>query len=657
MLVEEPALTELRRWLAAVDRLTRAVNSSAGLREVLDLVADTARELLGYDFCAVLLPDPSGGHLVITGWSGLSDEYVASVNADRPVRLALDGEGQAPSGRAFSSGRIVAISDIAAEPQFVPWGGVARDQGYRAMVSVPLVADGTVLGTLNGYHARVHTFGDDEAERLTLLASHAAIALTSAQLVDRLREQADLLARSERIHRRLLDVALGGGGLRGIADSLAELIGRTVLIEDGAGQIAAAAGEATWLPDPDLRRSVPIGDGAGPPVDVAEPDGRNGDERAVPDGRNGGERADSDGRVGRGRFRVWSVLVAGDVAARIWVPAGDLTPLDRRAVEHASLVVSLELTRLRTGVEVELRVRGELLTDVLGGAAVQSPAIRDRARRLGHDLSGAAVAFVGRADSVDPARQQVVDQRTVAAVADLAARYRPRPLVGSHRGLLVVLWPSSPTDPTVLLPPVGAPALGAVPAIDSAVGPGRPSDGGSGPAAGRTAEVVGAADLVRRAMRSVPGVRSATVAVAGPVSGHPQAFRTARGALELAVAGGRTDVTVTLDRLGVAGLLLQLDDTAQLIGFADRTLGAVREHDAARGTHLLATLRHYLSHGQSRGATAASLHLHPNTVSQRLARIQALTGLDLADAAVVVQMRAAVLVLDVARTGLESDSP
>lgn len=631
MLVEEPALTELRRWLAAVDRLTRSVNSSADLREVLDLVADTARELLGYDFCAVLLPDPTGGHLMITGWSGLSDEYVASVNADRPVRLALGGDGQAPSGRAFSSGRIVAIADIAGEPQFGPWGGVARDQGYRAMVSVPLVADGTVLGTLNGYHAQVHTFGGDELERLTLLASHAAIALTTARLVDRLRDQADLLARSERIHRQLLDVALGGGGLRGIADSLAELIGRPVLIEDGVGQIAAAAGDAAGLPDPDLRRSVPVALAA--------------DHRQVSAPIEGGPAQPGEvalpGRGGAAGFRVWSVLVAGDVAARIWVPSADLSPLDRRAVEHASLVVSLELTRLRTGVEVELRVRGELLADVLGGEAVESTAIGDRARRLGHDLAGPAVAIVGRAESADPTRRPVVEQRTLAAVADLAARFRPRPLVGAQRGLVVVLWPSSPTEPAPAVVPEPAPRGGR-----------ESASGGTAPA-----PFVAAADLVRRAMRSVPGVASATVAVAGPVRGHPQAFRTARGALDLALAGGRVDVTVTLDGLGVAGLLLQLDDTAQLIGFADRTLSAVRTHDATRGTRLLATLRHYLSHGQSRAVTAAALHLHPNTVTQRLARIQSLTGLDLADPAAVVQMRAAVLVLDVARARLESDSP
>ena len=672
MLVEEPGLTEVRRWLVAVDRLTRAVNSPAGLRDVLDLVAETARDLLGYDFCAVLLPDSTGGHLVITGWSGLSDEYVASVNADRPVRLALDGQGQAPSGRAFSSGRVVAIADIAAEPQFVPWGGVARDQGYRAMVSVPLVADGVVLGTFNGYHARVHTFDEDEVERLTLLASHAAIALSTARLVDRLRDQADLLARSERIHRQLLDVALGGGGLGGIADSLAELIGRPVLIEDSAGRVTARSGSEAELPGPQVRGSVPVGDGTGPTGDGPARNGRaDGDERADDVVVNGGVVRDGevvrdngvvrDGGEGAAAFRVWSVVVAGDVAARIWVPAGRLTPLDRRAVEHATLVVSLELTRLRTGIEVELRVRGELLTDVLGGAAVDSTAIRDRARRLGHDLSGPAVAIVGRAEPVDPARRPVVEQPALAAVADLAAHYRPRPLVGAQRGLVVVLWPAGPTVPPV---PTGssARAVAAAPPVRtvsstsavssvSSVSPAPVGAGAAAPGGPEPAVVVAAAEQVRRAMRSVPGVAAATVAVAGPLTGHPQAFRTARGAWELAVAGGHHDTTVTLDGLGVAGLLLQLDDTTQLLGFADRTLQAVRAHDAARGTHLLATLRHYLTHGQSRTATAEALHLHPNTVTQRLARIQALTGLDLADPAAVVQMRAAVLVLDVAHAG------
>ncbi|HEY5882588.1 MAG TPA: helix-turn-helix domain-containing protein [Nakamurella sp.] len=127
----------------------------------------------------------------------------------------------------------------------------------------------------------------------------------------------------------------------------------------------------------------------------------------------------------------------------------------------------------------------------------------------------------------------------------------------------------------------------------------------------------------------------------------------ARGALEIVLDGGRSGLTVTVDRLGVAGLLLQLDDPAPLVAFADRSLAAVRRHDEPRGTQLLDTLRCYLGNRQNRAATAAALHLHPNTVTQRLQRVESLTGLDLADAEAVVQIRAALTVLDVARVRLE----
>lgn len=62
-----------------------------------------------------------------------------------------------------------------------------HEQGYRAIIAVPLIAGTEVLGTLNGYYASVHTFTRYEIERLTLLASHAAIAVTSARRLDELR--------------------------------------------------------------------------------------------------------------------------------------------------------------------------------------------------------------------------------------------------------------------------------------------------------------------------------------------------------------------------------------------------------------------------------------------------------------------------------------
>ena len=95
----------------------------------------------------------------------------------------------------------------------------------------------------------MHHFTDYELERLTLLANHAGIALTSARMVEEmqslnesLRRQRDLLAKSEQIHQQLLAVALRGGGMAGIADVLSELVSRPVLIEDARGTVLAQTG-------------------------------------------------------------------------------------------------------------------------------------------------------------------------------------------------------------------------------------------------------------------------------------------------------------------------------------------------------------------------------------------------------------------------------
>ncbi len=591
---EQDTLVELRRWLAGISAITEAVNASSSLRTVLDLVARTGRSLLSFDFCAVLLPDADGQNLVITGWSGLSGDYVTRVNADRPVRLTTDDAHQAPSSRAFRGGHPVAIRDIAAEPEFTPWGGVAREQGYGAMVSVPLVAGGTVVGTLNGYHAGVHEFGEHEIDRMTLLANHAAIALTSARLVDQLQsvndsllEQTQLLTKSEQIHQQLLGVALSGDGMPGIAAALSTVLGRSVLIEDVRNVVLGRAGTPDELPDMDFRAATAIDRDSRSPLQVQ--------------------------RDGAPRFLVWTVHLEGEPVARVWLGVSDfaLSTIDGRAVEHASIVLSLEMMRSRTAVEVEHRLRGELMADILSGSPIGTQSLRERAERLGHDLSRAHVAIVGRVTAVDSQRISVIEQRSMAAVAQRSAHRSPRPLVAMYRGLLVTLWPVD-DEPA---PDVGARA----------------------------------GDEVRRVMAGARGVATATVAVAGSTTADfLRNYRTARGALQIATRSGRMNQTLTLPDLGMAGLLLQLDDADQLISYADRTLREVRRHDEQRGTHLLQTLRCYLDHQQNRTATGDALHVHPNTVTQRLQRIQAISGVDLTEPEAVLQVRGALLLLDVA---------
>ncbi|HEX6055646.1 MAG TPA: helix-turn-helix domain-containing protein, partial [Intrasporangium sp.] len=60
--------------------------------------------------------------------------------------------------------------------------------------------------------------------------------------------------------------------------------------------------------------------------------------------------------------------------------------------------------------------------------------------------------------------------------------------------------------------------------------------------------------------------------------------------------------------------------------YVRRLLAPILDYDERRGTDLVGTLEAYFAAGSSPRHAAASLHVHVNTVSQRLERIGALLG-------------------------------
>lgn len=125
--------------------------------------------------------------------------------------------------------------------------------------------------------------------------------------------------------------------------------------------------------------------------------------------------------------------------------------------------------------------------------------------------------------------------------------------------------------------------------------------------------------------------RNATAGVSKPFVGAvnaPDAFSSARRCLQALLALGRTGVVGDAGTLGVYRFLLSSDGAGEAAEFVERSIGQLLEHDAARGTELTATLEEYLSSGRQHSATAERLHIHPNTLYQRLTRIGAILGDD-----------------------------
>jgi DNA-binding PucR family transcriptional regulator len=76
--------------------------------------------------------------------------------------------------------------------------------------------------------------------------------------------------------------------------------------------------------------------------------------------------------------------------------------------------------------------------------------------------------------------------------------------------------------------------------------------------------------------------------------------------------------------LAFAGLVVGSEP--DVCAYVQSILGPVTAYDDARGTDLLGTLEAYYAAGGSPRHTATALHIHVNTVAQRLERIDALLG-------------------------------
>lgn len=122
-----------------------------------------------------------------------------------------------------------------------------------------------------------------------------------------------------------------------------------------------------------------------------------------------------------------------------------------------------------------------------------------------------------------------------------------------------------------------------------------------------------------------------TVAVSAPLSGVaalPEAYAGLRRCLQAVLALGKRRVVAERSALGVFQFLLSPggpDEAGELIR---ATVGPLATHDRDRGTDLMRTLEAYLDSGRQHSATADALHIHPNTLYQRLHRIDEVLGAD-----------------------------
>ncbi len=177
--IEKAALyDDMRRQimeLSTLAEVSQTLTSPLYLEDVLRLIVEMAARMLNASTCALMLVDEATGELVTAAVQSAGPAYLS-----RP-RLRV---GDGITGLVAREGRPIAVEDVLADPRFVA-KDVARQEGLRALLSVPLVVRDRVVGVFNCYRSHPHRFTDAEVKLLTTLANQTALAIENATLVVR----------------------------------------------------------------------------------------------------------------------------------------------------------------------------------------------------------------------------------------------------------------------------------------------------------------------------------------------------------------------------------------------------------------------------------------------------------------------------------------
>jgi GAF domain-containing protein len=182
-------LRESLQFQTATSDVLKVISSSPdSLQPVLDVIVETSRHLCGTETSTIFLLKNEKFHIAAA--SGAMPEYLAFLQA---TPIALDQPGSS-TARAARDKRTVHIPDIGADPEFGQ-GPMSVGQ-RRALLSVPLMREGAVIGVITMRQSHLTPFTERQIEVVQTFADQAVIAISNVRLFDEVQARTKELASS-----------------------------------------------------------------------------------------------------------------------------------------------------------------------------------------------------------------------------------------------------------------------------------------------------------------------------------------------------------------------------------------------------------------------------------------------------------------------------
>jgi serine phosphatase RsbU (regulator of sigma subunit)/anti-sigma regulatory factor (Ser/Thr protein kinase) len=159
--------------LEDVQRVTESALAYLDLDDLLRELLDRLADILDADTAAVLLVEEGGRTLVARAAKGLEEEV------ERGFQLPV---GRGFAGRVAFTREPVVIEDLE-RSTIKPINPLFREKGVRALLGVPLLVDGEVIGVLHVGSLSQREFHESDIELLQLVADRVALSIERSRLM------------------------------------------------------------------------------------------------------------------------------------------------------------------------------------------------------------------------------------------------------------------------------------------------------------------------------------------------------------------------------------------------------------------------------------------------------------------------------------------
>jgi GAF domain-containing protein len=243
----------LDQQTATADVLKVISRSTFDLQTVLDTLTESAARVCAAEKGVIFQRD---GDLYRWGANYGFSREAQHYALDNPHQA---GRGSAV-GRVALEGKVIHIPDVLADPEYSA-AGYQRAFGFRTILGVPLLRDGTTIGVFALTRDKVHPFSQQQIDLVTTFADQAVIAIENVRLFEDVQKRTDDLAESLEQQTAIGEI------LRVISNSPSDVQPVLDSVAEHAARICEAQIVDIFLVENDmLRDAASFGDLGRPPL-------------------------------------------------------------------------------------------------------------------------------------------------------------------------------------------------------------------------------------------------------------------------------------------------------------------------------------------------------------------------------------------------------